>query len=390
MLVDNPMISDFRVEREAQALTDTGWQVHIHAVQRPDLPTHELKSFGHLERSLPRSIRSPLSMDYARSRSKFARELKNRGVQVIHAHDHACLDFAVAVKRISSSVRIVYDAHEYLAGWPLYKDIPEPFDRLKGYLVWRWSVLRERANIPFADSMITVSKSLCAEFKSNYQLKVAPLLIRNIPNTKHDITIMDMNEILGIDESLHIHVHSGNVYHSDARIAMLLRSYVRRKDIFLLFICNTFNKAKVLRVAESEGLEWTHRIGFIDYPKDHDQLMGMLASCDVGVIHTWQPDWPSHWLSLPNRLMEYTLCGLPIIATKQPEFMSFQKQMGHCVLFHGEDENELDSAIDQVEMNTQHLKMMAKQAAGSISWEQESKALLDLHHSLQPRAMDRP
>jgi glycosyltransferase involved in cell wall biosynthesis len=129
-------------------------------------------------------------------------------------------------------------------------------------------------------------------------------------------------------------------------------------------------------------MELTNKVGFLDYPKDDRQLMGMLASCDVGIIYTWRPDWPSHWLSLPNRLMEYTLCGLPIIATKQPEFVAFQAKTGHCVLFHGEKEQELSNAIDRVETDAVELKKMAERASSSISWRTESEVLLRVHAAI--------
>ncbi len=379
MLVDNPMRSDLRVEREARSLHAHGWTVRLFAMEDPTLPERELRDHGMVERSVPQAIISPLSLKYLRARARFAKMLVAEGARCIHAHDHYCLDLAVAAKRIDPSIRIIYDAHEYLAGWPVHKESSRRIDRLKGSIVWRWCVQRERMNLRHCTSIITVSNSLCNEMKHRYDLDARPTLLRNIPDVPAVIPDIDIRKQFHIPAHLRILVHSGNVYHSDARIAMLVRGCLSVDGTYLLFICNAKNRAKVTSVIEREGITTAVRVGFVDFPERHDVLLGMLRACDAGVVHTWQPDWPSHWLSLPNRIMEYTLCGLPVLATSQPEFVAFHQEFGNCALYNGEREEDLRAAIVRLLQQRPQLERNAQKAASQLSWSSEQKALIDLY-----------
>jgi glycosyltransferase involved in cell wall biosynthesis len=379
MLVDNPMRSDLRVEREARSLHAHGWKVRLFAMEDPALPEQELRDHGLVERSVPRAIISPLSLKYLRARARFARMLVAEGARCIHAHDHYCLDLAVAAKRLDPTIKIIYDAHEYLAGWPVHKESPRRADRLKGAVVWWWCVQRERMNLRHCASIITVSRSLCDEMQRRYGLAKRPALLRNIPDVPSTVPDIDLRHDLRIPAHLQVLVHSGNVYHSDARIAMLLRGCLSVDGTYLLFICNVKNRAKVTSVIEGERIMTDDRVGFVDFPERHEVLLGMLRKCDAGVVHTWQPDWPSHWYSLPNRIMEYTLCGLPVLATSQPEFAAFHQEFGNCSLYNGERVHELRAAIERLREQRSQLEARAKHASSRLSWALEQKALIDLY-----------
>jgi glycosyltransferase involved in cell wall biosynthesis len=148
---------------------------------------------------------------------------------------------------------------------------------------------------------------------------------------------------------------------------------------YLLFICNAKNRAKVSSVIERERITTADRVGFLEFPDRHEVLLGMLRGCDAGVVHTWQPEWPSHWLSLPNRIMEYTLCGLPVLATSQPEFVAFHQEFGNCALYGGDREEALRAAIERLREQRPQLERNAEQAASRLSWGSEQKALIDLY-----------
>jgi len=379
MLLDNPFRSDQRVEREAKALHQHGWEVHILAMSEPHLPHRVDTGTWTVERSIPGSIDSPLSRRYFADRARFASKLIADGVRRIHAHDHRCLDLAVAAKEQDPSITIIYDAHEYLAGWPLYKESKARSNRIKGWVVWRWSVRRERRNLSHCEAIITVSRSLCEEMHQRFQLKAMPVLLRNVPEMPTSIASSDLRRKFGIPPQARLVVHSGNIYHSDARIAMLLRSCMALEGTYLLLICNALNRNKVQDVMDRTHIHTNGHVLFMDYPARNEELMAMLQACDAGIVHTWQPDWPSHWYSLPNRIMEYTLCGLPILATAQPEFVAFQQEYGNCVLYAGDREQEMTAALRELLLQGPELAEKARQAKERLSWDQEVRSLLDLY-----------
>jgi len=108
-------------------------------------------------------------------------------------------------------------------------------------------------------------------------------------------------------------------------------------------------------------------------------LYRIIQSADFGIVYTWQPNWKSHWFSLPNRILEYTLAQLPIVSTAQPEFIKISEKYNHLVLFNGNSKKELINAILTAKENRSSLKSKAIDASLDLSWEKEIETLFDLY-----------
>lgn len=375
MLLDNPLKSDARVEKEAQILSNNGHSVLIIAQADSSLPTSENKPFGAIQRTISPSIDHPFSKAYKTFKSNFIQELAQSEFDVLHCHDYKMLLLGVEVKKLKPKLKLVYDAHEFLHGWPLYKEIKGKINQLKGKIVWHWFVRQEHKAINFADEVITVSHSIALEMQKVHHLKKIPTVLRNIPETGVILTDKYFHHKFKLHPSARVIIHSGNLYHSDARVKMMIETISSIDNVYLIFIGNS------QKIKELEKNNQNPHVLFHDFI-ERLELYKIISTADFGIVHTWQPTWKSHWLSLPNRIMEYTLAGIPIIATKQPEFIKMGDEFNHISFYHGNHPEELKSAILKGIANFDTLKTNAVLAREKLSWEKESEKLTQLYKQL--------
>ena len=69
------------------------------------------------------------------------------------------------VKKMTPAVKLIYDAHEYLKGWPLYLSNKGIINKSKGYLVWLKELNLEKQSIKFCDEILTVTSTIASLFK---------------------------------------------------------------------------------------------------------------------------------------------------------------------------------------------------------------------------------
>jgi glycosyltransferase involved in cell wall biosynthesis len=379
MMVDNPMVNDARVEKEAASLKEAGHHLTIFAMECAGMPETEIRDFGTVSRVLSACINRPFSSQYKRYKRKFQDEIAASAFDVIHCHDYVTLVLVAEIKKRRPDIFLVYDAHEFLRGWPWYKDIPPGLNRLKGKLVWRRFVTEEKKSIQFADRCITVSESIAQAIQNELHLAKKPAVLRNIPEHCPLPGGRYFHEKYKLPANALVMVHSGNLYHSPSRIRMLLESIEPFPDLYLVLIGNSEKIRNLQRAGAGK------RVFFHEYV-ERKKLCGIISSADFGIVHTWRPRWPSHWNSLPNRIMEYSVAGIPIAATAQPEFMKLASEFGHVSLYMGDEANSLKEAITSLLNNMAAMKRAAMRARDHLSWEKESEVLIALYDSIRPKA----
>lgn len=375
MLLDNPLKSDSRVEKEALSLTLAGHTVSIYAMAKNGLPEKEVKRYGTIYRVIPEVIHRPFSEQYKTFLKEFPIQIASIKFDVLHCHDYKMLLLGSAVKKQKPDIKLVYDAHEFLSGWPYYKEIKGLVNRIKGRIVWGWFAKAEAKNINNADAIITVSHSIAEAMEKRFRLKNKIEVIRNIP-LKTDIKNDGyLHRHFNLTCEAKIVVHTGNLYHSEKRINMLMKAARHFKHVHFVFIGDS---DKIKSLAEKNKDSKVHFHNYAGWKT----LSNMISSAHFGIVHTWQPGWLSHWLSLPNRIMEYTAAGIPVICTTQPEFIKFGNRYKHAVYYKGNSLKELVNAISDGLNRYEKLKENAILASTKISWEQEAKKLLTLYSHL--------
>ncbi len=376
MLLDNPLKSDSRVEKEAASLLAAGYNVTIHAMHSEALPATEERNGYHIIRDISPSIDHPFSSEYRNFRERFVNMLSNQSFDALHCHDYKMIILGALIKKAKPSVKLVYDAHEFLPGWPMYQELSGFSNKIKGLLVWSYFVYKEKKAIKHANAVITVGPALAEEMKTEYHLSVTPTVLRNIPERLAFNTDSDYyKRLYNLPSNALVFIHSGNIYHSEERVQLMINAVMKIDRAYLVFIGDS------KRIKELETANTNARVLFHPYAAQ-EQLFVLIHAADFGLVHTWQPYWRSHWLSLPNRIMEYTMVGLPIIATSQPEFMKLGMTYGNMVFYRGDAEEEMVKAIEMGISTQVALKRNAVISATSLSWEVEVMQLINLYRQL--------
>ena len=144
MLVDHDFESDIRVEKEAQSLSSSGINVQVLALTSTDLPETEGREDYSILRCIDSSILHPLRNDYSRAEQSLKEIILDKNPTILHIHDFRLLGIVPILKNECPNLYVTYDSHEFLKGWPFYKEIPSFINRMKGFFVWNELLRKEK------------------------------------------------------------------------------------------------------------------------------------------------------------------------------------------------------------------------------------------------------
>jgi glycosyltransferase involved in cell wall biosynthesis len=216
-------------------------------------------------------------------------------VAVVHANDAETLPAAVLVAR-SQGARLVYDAHEIYSSQE-----PRPPH------VFRFVSLRlERALAGRAAAVVTVSPAIAADLQQRLRLRRAPLVVMNCP------------PVTAAPEP-RVHERRARVIYQGAmgpgRYVTDLLELASEADGFELAIRVVgLDTEELGREIARRGLG--DRVRVLD-PVPPDDLIGPLADFDIGLVIN-RPVTRNDELVLPNKLFEYLMAGLAVVAPRLP------------------------------------------------------------------------
>lgn len=301
MLVHSDFIHDNRVNREAKALIDSGYEV-VCACVGFNLPDYsdgtKLITFK------PTALKGKKKfIDVIRF---FGRVIKNEAYDIIHAHD---LDGLTAAGFYAdNNTPIIYDSHElYLDSISLYN---RPLTR------WMWSLLEQRY-IKKASLVITVCDSIANILQQKYSLDKTPLVIRNFtdPFEHHS----EKTKLSEKTENLASKMDGVLLYHGIVREGRGLRFLIElleAKQNWGAVICGDGPMLEELNKLVTQK-KLSSRIllpGLIN----RTELVSILPHLKAGLCYI-EPLAPSYYYSLPNKLAEYIHSGLPVLGSDLPE-----------------------------------------------------------------------
>jgi ubiquinone/menaquinone biosynthesis C-methylase UbiE len=204
---------------------------------------------------------------------------------LVHANDYNTMWIALGARFLCGS-RVVYDCHEH------------------GRPEWRpWLLISEWLFVRLADAVVTTSPGYAAEMSRRYRVP-PPAVVRNIPENSTSSQSHDP------DLGLAVYVGGlmpGRGLEPAIRALALLPSLRLR----LLGPARDEYRRHLGQLAVQVGV--TDRVEFAGTVPP-DQVVGAVSGAGLGLMLI-EPVCRSYELTLPNKLFEYAVAGVPILAS---------------------------------------------------------------------------
>lgn len=378
MLVDNPLVSDARVEKEAKSLVQAGFEVTIVAVKTDQTDVEESRDGYLILRIMDFFFNSPLRKEYAPKEQALIQKITALNGDFIHCHDFYMLTIGAKIKQLHPRIQLIYDSHEYLVGWPFYHSNKGLLNKIKGYIVWRKLISNERKTIQIADIVLTITTSIAEKLQHNNRLKKLPEVIYNYPE-KINLSEKShyFHEKYSIPLTHKIIVHTGTIYHTDAQLEKLFQNIYSTPNCALIFIGNRPRFDEVQKMV-SQKKELATKVFFHSYPANQQEVIQLLHQADIGLLHV-RNKWEAHKIGFSNRFVEYILAELPVIGTPQ-DYTKEINQTNQCCTFYEENNaSSFQLALNKLLTNyDEHFKNLQK-AKKLMNWESEEKKLSEIY-----------
>ncbi|TDE15899.1 glycosyltransferase family 4 protein [Jiangella asiatica] len=318
----------------------------------------------------------------------FGKVLDHLAPDAVHAHDMHLIGVAVRAAGRASlrgrSMRVVYDAHEFVAGMARYGPRTPRF-------VKAWSN-HEREYIRRADRVVTVSPALAAALTERYRLDREPTVILNTPMIEVQADEpASLRARAGLSDDTPLVVYSGGL--TPARgIGLVIDAMRYLPGVHLAVVCvpsTTGAYVDTLREqAEQAGVN--NQVHFVN-PVHTSQVVPFLGSADVGV-HPLTAGPRNHDVALPNKLFEYIHAGIPMVVTDLPSLGGFVRQWKVGEPFRAGDAADLARQVQAVLADKARYRAATHEPAllEAISWDRQADALRDLYGELLDATLELP
>jgi len=283
---------------------------------------------------------------------------------IVNPHSLPVLPAAVFT-RFLTRAKIIYDTHELET-------------ETMGSTALRRSVGRilERLCVRWCSAIVVVNNSIGAWYRQRYP-RARVVVVRNVPPrtfvpAKPSSRLRD---VCNIPADHLLFLYQGTLGAGRA-VELLLDVFARAAhDRHVVFLGYGELEDDVTAVAASHP-----NVHFLPGVPPAE-LLEYTASADVGLCLI-EDRCLSYYLSLPNKLFEYIVAGVPVVVSAFPEMSAIVDSTGSgwAIPVRTEDVERLVRTLDRPEVDAR--AAAARAAGASIAWESEAVPLLDLYRDL--------
>ena len=321
-----------------------------------------LKRFRLKTRSLPKSILFQ-SFKYVELLLQVYFFYRNKNIKILNIHTLALMPLGVFLK-ILFNARLVYDTHE----------LETETMNLRGTKKILAKIL-ERLFINYCDDIICVNQSIANWYMKNYRVDSSPKVVLNTPVFKKLKKKKNLfREEFNISEHTTIFLYQGGLT-TGRNIELLLETFSNLKSSksVIIFMGYGSLEEKVKRFTEINSNIFFKRA------VSQELLIDYTSSADIGFVLIDKVSL-NNSMSLPNKLFEYAMAGIGVIASDNIEIKRFVQNYncGFCL-----DDVNNKSIVNTLELftdeNTKLFSVNALKMFEENNWSHQEKALIDIY-----------
>lgn len=299
----------------------------------------------------------------------FEKALSEAG-DIYVAHDLPMLSTAAACAK-ASGAKLLYDSHE------LY-----PEQQLGYFEKKIWSAL-EKKYIKSPHQVITVNTSIANEMARRYQIK-APHVIYNAEQlpASPPSSLRLFHDYFKLTPTKQILLFQGG-FSSDRNLLNLVLAMreVRNKNVCLIMLGDGYYLSTLKRIVAKYQLD--QRVFF--HPMvSQKELLNYTQSADIGII-PYQATCMNNYLCTPNKLFEFIIAGLPILANDLPEIRNIVANQEIGLVAQLNSSSRIAYAIDAIfndQVTLDKYKQKLAHARLEFNWQNEAKKIINIYQSL--------
>ena len=310
----------------------------------------------------------------------FAQVVDEVDPDLLHAHDYTTIAIAVRAaeraRRRGRTVRVVYDAHEYLPG-------------VRGHsTVWHraFSDL-ERTAVPQVDAVVTVSEGIAELLQERYALPRRPTVVANAPLTSLEENaeesaggeLPSLRERIGLAAEVPLLVYSGAVA-PQRGVTTMVEALPLLPDVHAAVVAPAGNRYVKGLLETASGLGVTDRLHVAPYVPPN-QVPEYLSSATVGVIPILH--YLNHELALVTKYYEYMHARLPIVVSDVKEMAAYTRELGNGEVFAAGDAEALATAVRTVLADRErYAARYGDEVLAAHTWERQVEMLYNVYVAL--------
>lgn len=361
MLVWNYFQTDARVTNEAITVAKAGKDVTVIALN-DHKTTPEFEDRG--EFKVRRVSRKSLGLTRLITTVRLIWAALTERAGIYHSNDLNTTIPGFLASRLWGT-RLIYDAHEVST------------DRM-GWKHKKLYYMLERFMIRRADIVITTNETRANFFIQTYNIKM-PIILRNAP--RYQVVSSDdrIRKKLGISCGIKIVLYQGGLQ-PERGLENLVKAVPEIPNVVLVFIGYGKLEEHLKSLVKNQSLG--HKVFFLGMIPNED-LLKWTASADVGMQVLLNTCF-NHYSSISNKIHEYIMAGIPIVASDLPEMKKIVEGYNVGVTVNPDDPLSIREGIsfllkDQAEYNK--FKLNCYKTAKILNWENEEEKLVEIYSS---------
>ena len=365
--VTNDLVTDQRVKRLCNTLLHDGYEIILTG----------------------RLLKTSLPLEKRPYKTRRVRHLFNRGFlfyaeynlrllffllfsrfSILHANDLDTLPANFLASRIRQKT-LIYDSHEY------FTEVPE----LKGRLITKriWEMIEEFI-FPRLEYVITVNSSIAQAYKTKYGNPVN--VIRNLPD-RTTFGISSSPSRFNLPENKKLIILQGTGINIDRGAEEALDAMKYLEDAVLIIAGKGDIIPELKRRAVTNRVE--DKVLFIN-TMPYEKLMELTRICHCGLSLDKGSNL-NYLYSLPNKLFDYIMAGIPVVASPLPEVIRIVEEFGTGLIIDDYSPPEIARKIAEVlfRIPQESWTPGLKKASEELNWEKEQIKLLTVYNSIHTK-----